>query len=87
MKKRKETIVVVNWTDATSYTSWMDRTQAMKEKPLAMTSVGFLVSKKGKSVIIATSLDKDQDRVGDAFIIPKGWITHITKVEIVEEKK
>jgi hypothetical protein len=84
MKKRKgEKIVVVNWEDATSFASWMPRAEAVKEEPLQMVSVGFLLSKKGKNVVISTTLDRRQNNVGDTFVIPKGWVKTIIPIDTI----
>ena len=71
-------IVKINWLDSGSkYRNWEFKDDWSLE-PLECMSVGFLVEKTAKKVVIAQS--DGQDEWGRLFVIPKGCITKIEEI-------
>jgi len=79
----KRKLVIVEWVDAASYSSWSDESNLIASSgTLRITTAGFLVRKTKKVVTVALNYD-EQGRLADAISIPANSITKITAVRIV----
>jgi len=73
------TLVVVEWEDIVSDSSWMDDKEIEKLEPVVCRSVGWLLKKTKKLVFLGASVTNDGS-VGDRTTIPKNVIRSIKEI-------
>lgn len=71
----------MDWVDSYSEHGWMSEEEALLNKPAECSSVGFLLLKNNKYVILAQS--DSSHNVADLITIPKGCITNIQYLKVV----
>jgi hypothetical protein len=64
-------IVRVLWTDSQGHGGWMDVSEAKKDLPLVVESVGYLITDTDDHVTIVQSITDEEDRVADSITIPR----------------
>lgn len=70
-------IVKVTWKDACNYQGWQDKESIKCRLPLTIT-VGFLLKKSKKKIVIAATMGEDQ--VGAIVVIPREWCIKIKEI-------
>lgn len=70
-------IAKVLWIDAVFFDRDMTIKKALKLRPCAVTTVGFLVADEPTHVTLAQGLDED-DNVSELFVVPRGMIANMT---------
>ena len=70
-------IVLVIWDDATELKDWKEEHEEEETKPCLIRSVGYLVKKTRKHIVIAQDLSYDRMRNGRSQI-PRGMVKQIT---------
>lgn len=78
MKKRP--LLIIEWQDITTATSWADEDTDFTKDALDCVSVGWKLQSTRKHIVIA-SMRTHEGRVGTREIIPKGNIKSIRRVE------
>lgn len=77
----KPELVVVIWEDTAALEeTWSDEEDARELKPGIMHSVGWILAQTPKYLTIASSVEFDEDLVGDVNCIPLGCIREIKQV-------
>lgn len=75
MKHQKIKIYAIYWRDAHTFGDWTDRKDAKEWAKKTYNefnlSFGILVKETTKYIVIASSLTKSKDLIGDITIIPK----------------
>lgn len=80
MIKKKYPLVMAEWEDANSKTSWhID--DASKHNSATIQSVGWKVKSNPKTLTLAISHD-DDNGISDCLTIPRGCINKITKIKV-----
>ena len=70
--------VKITWLDITSQTDpWIDIDDAMEMKPAIMISVGWIVKDNIDFVTLASTVDTEEELVGDVNCIPRSTIMSI----------
>ena len=69
-------VVEVKWRDACSRGGWRDVSHTHHDRPLCVTSVGYLLHKDKRRVTLALSLAANDD-VGDTLTVPRSWILRV----------
>ena len=77
MKNHKK--VQVSWYDSTSRGRWVESSIARDYKPAGIRTVGLLVKKTKREVVVALNTDEDGD-VSDVITIPRGCVWSITEL-------
>ena len=74
----KQQPVKITWLDITSQTDpWIDIDDAMEMKPAIMISVGWIVKDNIDFVTLASTVDTEEELVGDVNCIPRSTIMSI----------
>jgi len=77
----KHELVMISWKDITSWNGWNgDIVEQGKDEPLEFKTVGFLLTKNRKKVVISDSIPD----IGNLTVFPAGCVTNI---EILKWKK
>lgn len=77
-KTRSRKVVAVDWLDAVGDTAWTSEAEARGEEPALCTTVGVIVSRTKKRLVIAGTVGHGSDeQVGDRNVIPCGMIRGI----------
>jgi hypothetical protein len=77
----KHELVMISWKDITSWNGWnSDIVEQGKDEPLEFKTVGFLLTKNRKKVVISDSIPD----IGNLTVFPAGCVTNI---EILKWKK
>ncbi len=75
--------VKITWLDITSQTDpWIDMDEALEMKPAIMVSVGWIVKDTLEFVTLASTLDTEEELVGDVNCIPRATIMSIDELVI-----
>ena len=71
--------VRINWEDAKVYDpGWVDKNKLDEKHDIAACiTVGIVVKRDRKQVILAMSAGKNDEEVGTTMAIPLGWITEV----------
>lgn len=78
---KKFPLVIVEWNDACSNGGWRLATDAIREhKPVAVVTVGWLLRRTLRSVLVAQSYQPADDRVTDTIAIPNGMVRRVRTV-------
>jgi len=73
----KMRMVEVEWEDPSSCkfkAAWVDREAASTMELLYCRSVGLLVKKDAKTVVLALNEAPENDEVGDVFVLPRSCV-------------
>lgn len=73
----KQKVVSVEWNDITSRNEWHN---AEDNHLLPITSVGFLMAKDKKHILISQSLSTENSLVAGSVIIPMSVVTKIRRL-------
>ncbi len=76
----KMQIVKVHWEDSKSNECWEFHGDMRDSQPVLCTSVGFLIAKTRKAVVLCLSDSKNQ--TGQHITIPRSCVKEITKLEV-----
>ena len=76
----KERIVCVEWDDASSNSGYYNKDHPEKFNPVRCKTVGHLISKNKKAVVICSDAFEDGDKRG-IHTIPKKMIVRITELK------
>lgn len=68
-------IVRVTWGDAANGAGWRSLKDIAKERPLMIESVGFLVKRNKRRIVLAHSVGGD-DGLGST-VIPAAWVKRV----------
>ena len=81
-------VVAVDWLDAKGDTAWASEADARKEEPALCTTVGVIVSRTKRKIVIAGTVGHGgDDQVGDVNVIPAGMVRAVeTLGEILIEQ-
>lgn len=72
------TCVLIRWTDIASYDgAWLDLSDAKDMKPGSMETLGWIIKETPEFVVVASTVDRDEDIVGSVNAIPRAVITEI----------
>ena len=71
-------IVKINWVDSTMRDAWQDK-QSPVTKMERVQSVGYLISKSKKKIVISQGFTSSQ--VGMTMSIPMGCVTKIKRIK------
>lgn len=72
------------WLDITSQSEpWMSVEDALDMKPAVMLSVGWIVKETPEYITIASTLDMEEELVGDVNCIPRKTIMEIIPIRLV----
>ena len=77
-------IVEVEWFDAQEETDALTLEEAKRQEPFPVKSVGFLIKKDKKKVIIALSCfhpDSSKEFFRSVWTIPKGMVKNIRRLQ------
>lgn len=71
---------IIVWHDTYDHVeAWMDFPLKDEEtEPIAMNTMGYLVSANSKAVVIASTIDFEHDHLSQVCVIPRGCIVSIT---------
>jgi hypothetical protein len=70
--------VLVRWTDITSYDgSWMGLEEAKALKPAQMETLGWIIRSDETYIVLASTMDANEDVVGNVNAIPRAVISEI----------
>lgn len=78
MKKTNHPIVVVEWLDALNTQDWQ-RLDDIKAEAHRVRSVGFLIAKNEKAVVLAHGLD-NEGSAESTLTIPRDWCQKIKRI-------
>ena len=87
MSKRKYSMVVVDWEDATHQTGYWRPLEAKCDKghmPIMCRTVGFLTKNDRKRVVLAQEYFLEDDDLRYIAVIPRGMVRKITRLKEVE---
>ena len=74
-RTRSRTVVAVDWLDAKGDTAWQSEAEAKNEEPALCTTVGVIVSRTKRRIVIAGTVGHGgDDQIGDVNVIPSGMI-------------
>lgn len=74
---RRDTMLLVEWTDIMEDPAWMDHEKAGEEKPESCSTLGFYLNHDKHVVRLSSTIAKDQRNV---VVIPLGCIKKVRKV-------
>ena len=77
----KERIVCIEWDDASSNSGYYDKDHPEKFNPVRCKTVGYLISKNKKAVVVAGEFFEDGDK-RHIHTIPKKMIHKITELKV-----
>jgi len=70
--------VLVRWTDITSFEgSWLPKDEAKALKPATMETLGWIIHETDSHLVIASTVDVNEDLVGSVNSIPKAVISEM----------
>ena len=86
--RRVRVVYAVDWLDACGDTAWTSEAEARNAEPALCTTVGVIISRTKKKLVIAgTVAHHGDDQVGDVNTIPGEWIKSVVKLgEILVEE-
>ena len=71
-------MVIITWKDITSWNGWNgELVEEGKDEPLEFQTVGFLLTKNNKKVVITDSIPD----VGNVTAFPAGCVSNIEKIK------
>ena len=75
-------VVLVNWLDAAGgiREGWRSTRKMARLKPAKCQSVGFLLKKTRRAIVVCPHLCHDGDGDGE-IVIPRGWVTSIKRLK------
>jgi hypothetical protein len=73
-------VVEIKWLDTTGFIRWNDIEWHQKQEPSVITSVGYLIRSDRQFTTIVQSLDRDKESAADSLVIPKSWVTKVTRL-------
>ncbi len=74
----KAPLVEVIWHDAAGETGWESLHSAQQADIIVCTTLGYLIKKDRRRVVIASSIREDITRVEHTTTIPRTWVVKIT---------
>ena len=78
----RDLFVYIEWVDITSQADpWLDIEEAVKLKPAQMMTCGWIIREDEESIVIASTIDKNEEIVGDVNCIPHRSIDKIIPLE------
>lgn len=77
---KKLRAVRVEWVDSASTGRWRHRKEAERFDVVACTTVGFVVSRNSKRIVLAQSVSEDDD-VCDTMTIPAGCVKRVRRLK------
>ncbi len=80
VKRHKHTAVLVTWLDAASRSGWRSRSRISKCGPIRIKSLGWLLEKNKKYVIVSQNLSKWQ--AGALLSIPRSCVESIEELKL-----
>ena len=87
-RTKSRVVVAVDWLDAKGDTAWQSEAEARNEEPALCTTVGVIVSRTKRRIVIAGTVGHGGDeQIGDVNVIPNGMIRCIATLgEILIEE-
>ena len=76
----KFNLVKVEWIDAAGCTSWQPLGDAQRANPSRIVSIGYKIRDDKIALTVAGSITENLN-VHDTTVIPRGWVTKITKIK------
>ena len=77
--------IIINWIDISSHDgAWMDLEEALKFKPIAIETCGWMIKETEDYVVVVSSVsfDEDDNVIGSVNAIPRGCIVSIKRLEV-----
>ncbi len=83
---KREQIVEVTWQDSSSYGAWAERDARSKSTCDPITSVGYVLKRDRGHLTLCQSIThrppaEKPDHVNNTFVIPRGCIKSIRRIE------
>ena len=78
-------IVIIYWKDHTADASWVDLTEARKQKPVICQTIGWLIDEDKESYRVADSITSDNG-FGGINVILKSCVTDIWELVFPKAK-
>jgi hypothetical protein len=82
----KRELVMVDWLDIASHSTWMKVPDARAYKPIRCRDVGWILHRDQQKLILFRSRNSDGD-IGDITVMPIGCVVKITPLEPAATKK
>lgn len=77
---KKYPLIVVEWDDVSSFSSWEEIEKSQQAKPFRAKMVGWEIHRDRENIVIATAFDNDGECNGRR-VIPRGCIRDIRRLE------
>lgn len=82
MENEHTPLVLVRWTDATTYYGWYTVEEAKKFRPIEVETYGQLLHNDDEVIVIAPTISESvegyyEDSCADPFTIPRSWCQEI----------
>lgn len=74
-------LVEVVWHDAAGNTGWESLYDAQQADIIVCITLGYLIKKDRRKIVIASSIRKDSERVEHTTTIPRTWVVKITPLK------
>jgi len=74
------TLVLIRWKDIVGDDNWQTRKDAKELQPHEFVSVGWLLRKDKKSIVITSCYSPDDDTVGSVTSIPMGTVLEVKQL-------
>ena len=75
--------VLVKWIDISSFDGpWMTKAEAKELKPIHMETLGWIIHETEEYIIVVSTLDNENDSVGNVNCLPRTLITDIKTIEL-----
>ena len=75
-------LVEVTWHDAAGETGWETLYDAQQADIIVCVTLGYLIKKDRRRVVIASSIRDDGARVEHTTTIPRTWVVKIIPLEV-----
>jgi len=70
-------IVAVDWLDAQRHMDWTDQADAEALEPPLCTTVGFIVKRTRKKLVLAATIGHGDSDIGEIIVIPSGMVRSV----------
>ena len=75
------TLVIIRWKDIVGDDNWQTREEAAEVKPHVFISIGWLLKKDKKAIVITACYSPDDDTVGSITSIPMGAVLEVKTIK------
>jgi phosphoserine phosphatase len=73
--------VLIKWNDAVSHSDTKTISDATKLKPYRRETIGYLIVKNKKCVVVSATFDEKDSQVDTITVIPQDWVIKITELK------